>query len=652
MRGVVSYLFIISICLSAGAQVYHTCPLHGHEQPGYENPLYDRWLSAYDIKFYDLYLSVSNKSTKINGVATILVEPVREMDTVVLELQDALDVTKVGLSDESISPVFDYRDDYEHTGDAIYIPLDKTRPEGERFYVSIEYAGEAGQNRGFFAGITTATDPDYGFDVTYTLSEPHNARDWFPVKQVLEDKIDSAWIKINCDNHLMAASNGVLVEVEEGEKNTHTFKWRTRYPMAYYLLSFAVADYRDYSFKAALSKEGDSVLVQNYIYNSDDALTDWKEGILETGPMISVFSRLLMDYPFAGEKYGHAMAPMGGGMEHQTMTTINDFGFYLVAHELAHQWFGNYITCGNWQDIWINEGFASYMEYVAAQQLRGQEAADSWMSHAISIALGETSGSVFVPEDKVEDKYRLFDYGLSYKKGAILLHMIRYRLGDDDLFFRVLRTYLDKFGYGHATGEEFRGILESESGVDFSCFFDQWYYGEGFPRFSVFWVQQGDSLNIRSEQTSTSPVITPFFETPFDIEIRFTDGQMERMQLMQDEQVEEFGIVVEGLVQDVIFDPDNKLLKTASVIHQIPFDKFYIFGPNPVTDELYIRFKNTSHIDEILITSMNGKEVLRHSDAENPVMMNLSTLADGPYLLVLYDADRTYMERIVKVSSN
>ena len=135
-------------------------------------------------------------------------------------------------------------------------------------------------------------------------------------------------------------------------------------------------------------------------------------------------------------------------------------------------------------------------------------------------------------------------------------------------------------------------------------------------------------------------------------QVRLAVQDEEEHGVQQDEQVEEFGIVVEGLVQDVIFDPDNKLLKTASVIHQIPFDKFYIFGPNPVTDELYIRFKNTSHIDEILITSMNGKEVLRHSDAENPVMMNLSTLADGPYLLVLYDADRTYMERIVKVSSN
>ena len=83
-------------------------------------------------------------------------------------------------------------------------------------------------------------------------------------------------------------------------------------------------------------------------------------------------------------------------MEHQTMTTIQNFSFYLVAHELAHQWFGDHITCGNWQDIWINEGFASYFEYVAAQELLGQEAADSWMAGAMSVAFGETEGSVWV----------------------------------------------------------------------------------------------------------------------------------------------------------------------------------------------------------------------------------------------------------------
>jgi aminopeptidase N len=539
---------------------------------------------------------------------------------------------------------------FAHVNDAIYIQLDRQYIEGEVFSVVIHYGGEAGQDRGFFAGISNAKDHTYGFDVTYTLSEPHNASDWFPVKQVLSDQIDSVRFSLHCDKTLMAASNGVLVDIEEGNRNTHTFTWLSTYPLAYYLLSFAVADYRDLSFQAALSEAGDSVLVQNYIYDTEDVLSDWEDEILETGPMITSFSKLLMDYPFAREKYGHAMAPMGGGMEHQTMTTIHDFSFYLVAHELAHQWFGDYITCGNWQDIWINEGFASYLEYIAAQELRDQDAADGWMANAMSIALGETEGSVYVPADEVELTYRLFDYGLTYKKGAILLHMIRYNLDDDEVFFRVLRSYLNQYGNGLATGENFKEILEAESEMDFSCFFDQWYYGEGFPRFNVHWSQSGDSLHIRSEQSTTAPAITPFFKTPFDLEIRYSDGSQQRVRLMQEKQVEDYSLEASGLVKNLVFDPDDYLLNSASVIHQLPPDRNFSYGPNPVTDEFYIQFINTTHIDEILITNLNGQEVMRFEDMENPVQMNLSELADGAYVLVMNDASRSYKERIVKIS--
>lgn len=632
------------------AQVYHTCPVHNLTGVDYENRLNEKWLSAYDVKFYDLHLAVSNTSTHITGKASILLETVRELDTLVLELQDALSVSGVSISDQIHDPQFVDLTGYQHVNHAIYIPLDRRRNPSEQFLIRIEYAGEAGQERGFFAGITSAVDPGYGFPVTYTLSEPLNAKDWFPVKQVLEDKIDSVWVHLQCDQQLMAASNGLLESIELLDPDTHVFHWHTRYPMAYYLLSFAVADYRDFSFNASLSGEGDSVLVQNYVYDTDQVLLEWEDDIRATGDMITLFSDLLMDYPFWQEKYGHAMAPMGGGMEHQTMTTIHDFSFYLVAHELAHQWFGDYITCGNWQDIWINEGFASYMEYVAAQRLLGQQAADGWMANAMSIALGETEGSVYVPMEGVEDTYRLFDYGLSYKKGAILLHMIRYRLNDDERFFLVLRNYLDQYGSGLALGADFMEILEAESNIDFSCFFEQWYYGEGFPRFNLQWYQEGDSLMIHSEQVSSAPHITPFFATPFDLEIWQADGTNHRVRLMQDAPEEDYSVAVEGVVEEILFDPDTWLLKTVTVNHQIPPDQKFVYGPNPVSEELYIQFKNTSQIDEILITTLSGQEVIRYNLVDNPVTINMSALADGPYLLVIQDADQTYLERVVKIS--
>jgi len=652
MSRILTILFLLSIFIVAESQVYHSCPLHLPSEGGYENPLHEQWLSAYDVKHYHLTLEISNTDTHIEGVAEVVVEATRNLDTLVLELHNGLDVTDIMFTDDIGSMTYPAENelDFEHYNDAIYIELNRTYNQGELFRVKITYGGDAGQDRGFFAGITSRKDLDYGFDVTYTLSEPHNARDWFPVKQVLEDKIDSVTFRLMCDQDLLAGSNGLLVKVEEAGSD-HILTWKTHYPMAYYLLSFAVADYMDYSFNAALSDEGDSVLVQNFLYNTDDVLTDWKEEIDETGSLITLYSQLLTNYPFAEEKYGHSMAPLGGGMEHQTMTTIKNFNFFLVAHELAHQWFGNYITCGNWQDIWINEGFASYMEYVAAEHLRSKEEADSWMENAISIALGEQRGSVYVPAEHVENESRLFSFSLSYKKGAILLHMIRFILDDDDLFFEVLRTYLTQYQNGLATGEDFQAILDEVSEMDFSCFFQQWYYGEGYPIFQLFWEQKGDSLAIRSEQTGTAADITPLFQVPFELDIVLSSGHSQRVRLMQQSNQEEFTLLVEGVVERVVFDPGNHLLKTATVSQKLLVDKPFRYGPNPVTNELIIQFPNISLIDAVRILNLSGQEIYRTTGTDNPLTLNLSDLADGPYLLELTSASQTYQERIVKISA-
>jgi aminopeptidase N len=652
MRGWFSLVVLMAGIILSNGQGLPSCPRGIHHLDAYQNPLYSKWLSSYDVKSYHLGLHVSNTDTKIEGSASILIETVNQMDTLVLELQNALEVERVLYSDDISSQSYREEDSLHcfHLNDAIYIVLNRQMGPGELFQVLVRYGGEAGQNRGFFAGIQSSKDLDYGFHVTYTLSEPLNAKDWFPVKQVLEDKIDSMTFRIRCSKELLAGSNGLLADVEEAGED-HIYTWHTRYPMAYYLVSFAVADYRDFSFYADLPGGNDSVLVQNYIYDSNQLFKEWEEQIRMTGPLITSFSGLLTEYPFAAEKYGHAMAPMGGGMEHQTMTTLQNFNFYLVAHELAHQWFGDHITCGNWQDIWINEGFASYFEYVAAQELLGQEAADAWMDNAISIALRETSGSVYVPGDRVEDSYRLFDYGLSYKKGATLLHMIRFILNDDARFFRVLRSYLETFGNGLATGEDFRQVLESVSGTDFSCFFEQWYYGEGFPRFTIYWQQEGDSLKIQSEQAASASMVTPLFQIPFELEVRSGGGANRRFRFQQQSNFEAFSVPVEGRVEEVLFDPGNHLLATSSVIQQLPSQTAFRFGPNPVAREIYIQVPNAGRIDKVRITSMAGQEVMNHSDLGNPVMMDLSSLADGPYLLELSNTSGTFLERIVKISA-
>jgi len=640
-RTIILWVLLLGLTGGLHAQMHHSCP-YVPSWETYENPLNEEWLSRYDVKHVDLKLRVSNTSTYVEGSASILVEVERAMDTMVLELYRDLQVESILHGDQSL--------EFLHEEDVLYALLNTTVNPGDMLRLEVRYSGESQEDRGFFAGISTRKDGNYGQDVTYTLSEPMNAKDWFPVKQVLDDKIDSVRFHIICDKDLLAGSNGLLVQVED-LGNEHGLTWETHYPMAYYLLSFSVAAYRDYSFYAPLSQEGDSVLVQNFIYDDDRVLEDWEEGILATGPMITAFSRLLIDYPFADEKYGHCMAPMGGGMEHQTMSTMQNFNFYLVAHELAHQWFGDLITCGNWQDIWINEGFASYFEYVAAQELLGQEAADSWMNSAMGRAFQEKDGSVYVPLDQVDNTWRLFDGGLSYKKGAVLLHMMRFMIDDDDLFFGGLRSYLEQYRNSLATGDEFREVMEAETGVDFSCFFEQWYYGEGYPEFVLYWEQREDSLLIRSEQSTTAPGVTPVFQMPFELELRYKDGTTQRVRLYQDAAVSEFSLFAGDWVTNVAFDPKRHLLATGRVYEQVSSVRPYRMGPNPSDGEISIQYPFPVSSSTVNITNLAGQILISEVRTDNPITLDLSALSDGHYLLNLDNDYGSYQERIVKVSS-
>ena len=622
--------------LALNGQHHHSCPLGHHLEEVYENPLYDQYLSKYDVKFYYLALEVSNDTTFIEGFATILSEVVDPLDTIVFQLNEKLEIAGLKVNDTVV-------EDFLHLGEVVYIPY--VADVGDMVSVQIFYSGTAGKGRGFFAGITSAYDNTNKQWVTYTLSEPLNARDWFPVKQVLADKADSVWVDLICSRDLLAGSIGLLEEIEELPDNQHKFKWRSNYPIAYYLISLAVADYRDYSFQAALSDRNDSVLVQNYIYDDDGYFSTWQNKIDKTADMITLFSDLVMDYPFAQEKYGHAVAPMGGGMEHQTMSTMANFNFNLLAHELAHQWFGNSVTCGTWQDIWINEGFASYLEYIAVENLNSHEAADNWMEYAMALAFGETK-SVYVPETEAENVSRVFDYGLTYKKGAVLLHMIRYELNDDALFYKVLRTYSENYRDSIATATEFREILEEVSGLDFTCFFDQWYYGRGVPTFHLSGSIKDDTLYIRSQQDSSDPA-TPLFRMHFDLAVRTSEGERV-FRLYQESNEQVFAIPVTSFVYDIQFDPEKKLLARSSSELGLPEEKDYQMGPNPFEESITIRFRNYSPDIILEVFDMEGKHISNHGILSNPYQIDLSELGSGSYILLINGPWGERKEKIIK----
>ena len=595
----------------------------------------------YDVKYYFIDLAVNDTSTNISGNTLILVESLESIDSIIFELDQTIQVDSVFVDGSKSG-------NYVHSGNLLsVIPAEPTFT-GEETRIKVYYSGGESAG-GFFTGITNRKDFKYQADVTYTLSEPFQASMWFPVKQDLGDKADSVRVHITVDSSLMAGSNGLLERIVSLEDGRKRFEWVSNYTVAYYLVSFAVADYQDYSFYAALPERSDSLLVQNFVYDHPELMDLEKEKIDRTSDLLYLFSELLGTYPFYKEKYGHCMAPMGGGMEHQTMTTLQTFNFELVAHELGHQWFGDYVTCSGWQDIWINEGFASYCEYLALEHLEGLEQAVNWMEGAHGAALRIDDGSIFMTEEDATDPIRIFSLALTYKKGAAILHMLRNEINDDEVFYEVLRTFLDNYKNGVAGAEEFNLTVNTVTGENFDYFFDQWYYGKGYPVFQAGWKQAGDSLWINTSQTGSSED-TPFFRTHIDFEISFADGTDTLVRVLQDSPEKLFTLYTGKAIRNIRLDPYARVLMKSFIYEHLPENDIVEYGPNPFEDKLYLNFLNYLSGKTIRITDLEGKLVfLKEFGATRELELNLGFLSSGLYFMIIEDEDYTVARKILKI---
>jgi len=432
------------------------------------------------------------------------------------------------------------------------VPLSDVLQQGQNVSCHVYYGGTPPAG-GFFSGVSNSNN------VTWTLSEPFSAPDWLPCKQDLWDKIDSVWFFATTNAGTKVGSAGLLTNVVNLPNNKVRFEWKTRYKMAFYLIAFAVANYEEYiNYAYPAQLPGDSVLIQHYIYNG--SLATNKVGLDRTPPMIEYFSERFILYPFHEEKYGHMQANLGGGMEHQTMSTMGGFSQDLTAHELGHMWFGDLVTCATWSDIWINESWASYLEYLYRQST-SQSSADTWMSNAHSSARNSTTGSVYVPAGASVN--RIFSSSLSYKKGASVIHMLRYVMGDS-LFFQAAQDFLNAKADTVSTTNELKAIFEQSSGMSLQSFFDEWIYGEGFPTYDVRWNQIGQTLYVQVNQTTSASNPTSF---SIPVPIRFSLAGQGTINLKVDptQGVNAFPILA-GTIPAITLDPANIILKGTSTI--------------------------------------------------------------------------------------
>lgn len=599
-------------------------------------------MNGYDVKFHHLNLNLERTNKYISGyVRTLVKVTTTQLDSFAFVLHQNFTIDSVyinGVKHTSITTIDSLRE----------VKLISPITQNNMLDAYIYYHGTAPSLSGALGnGFDNGTSPSWGNQVTWSLSETRGAYHWWPCKQDLRDKIDSAWIFVTTDSSNRVGSNGVLTNVVT-IGNKKRYEWKTRYPIDYYLISVAIAKYKPYILYAKPQYlNNDSILILNYIYdnaiNSSYFINGQKVQLDKIKPTLEFLSKMYGMYPFYKEKYGHAMAPIGGGMEHQTMTTIGFFDFQIDAHELGHQWWGDMVTCKTWGDIWINEGFASYTEHLVNQYL----APTNFMSNLNSVhnnIMSQPDGSIYFTGIDTTDDNRIFDSRLTYDKGGAIIHTLRFVTNNDSLFFNGLRNFLNTYKWSTATAMDFKTNFETYTGQNLTQFFNQWYFGEGYPTFNVKWNYFNDTLIIQSTQTASKPSSVPLFITPMEYKLIRSSGGDTIIRVMHSNATETYTMIVHGNVTGIQVDPNNWVInKTIGPVKDVTLDiqgNSYKIAmnvyPNPVSDVLNIESPFLPN-KELEITNILGQSILKKKCANTSESIDLSAYAKGVYVLIVKD---------------
>jgi aminopeptidase N len=600
----------------------------------------------YDVKFVHLMLNLERNTKFVSGgVKTVATVTASAMDTFACLLHQNHTIDSIRFN--GTLSAFTRKDSIVKV--APLTPISNS----QSFTVTIYYKGNppvGGSAIG--SGFSTGSSTSWGNQVTWSLSEAVVAYHWWPCKQILTDKIDSSWVFVTTDSLNKVGSNGLLKNVVV-VGNKKRYEWKSRIPINYYLISVAVAKYKEYNLYAhPLYLPNDSILIQNYIYDgaiNNPGWTSTQKITLNKMPAVMELEcKLFGMYPFAKEKYGHCMAPFGGGMEHQTMTSLGFFDYYVDAHELGHQWWGDNVTCKSWGDIWINEGFASYTEHLVAQYIDPTNFASN-LNAAHNSVMGQPGGKVFVTGQDTMDSNIIFDSRLTYDKGGSIIRTLQFLTNNDSTWFNAIRGFQNTYKNSTASVIDFKNYYQTFTGINATQFFNQWYYGEGYPTFNVKYFAAPNTIIIKSTQTTSFPSSIPLFITPMEYKITRSGFPDTTVRVMHSNAIETYTFNVQGTPTGVVCDPNNWVINkvigpavdatlggVGIAENNILFSSIKV-GPNPTKGIFTIaNDKNLEGKTEVF--DMAGKKLLEKKLASE-IIFDLSNYANGIYILKISDTD-------------
>lgn len=580
----------------------------------------------YDLRYVRLELDLDPKKQFVSGTVTSHFKLLSDTNNLYFDLANNLAVSKVSYHGQDL--VFQ-----QLSTDELKITFPALLTAQTLDSLAITYSGipDAAADA-FSASKTPAGDP-----ILATLSEPFGAKEWWPTKQSLNDKIEKMDIKITTPSQYTVGSNGKLISetiLSNGKKLTY---WQTNYPIAAYLFALGISNYT--KVNSTITTSQSSFPFVNYLYPATAASTNSQNNLTWTTNCMDNFEKHFGPYPFRDEKYGHMQFNWGGGMEHQTMSSMISFGQSLICHELAHQWFGDNLTCGTWNDIWLNEGFATFGEHLTYEKLlMSASSFQSYLANEINTITSAVGGSVYIPDSELTSN-RIFSSRLSYSKGGYILRMIKWILGEDQ-FYAMLKAYQNNpaFVNNYVTTNDFRDFIQSFAGKNFTEFFNDWVYGEGYPTYQIRWGQnsQTKQITFKVGQTRSSSKVS-FFEMPLPIKITGTGGQTAYLVLDHNSNNQVFTADSDFVVSTIAFNYENQLITKGSTVtkdatlatgesHQKNINVY----PNPAKS--FIKISGLQKAVDYQIFSLDGKIIkkgLVMPDAE----INISTFSKGVYIL-------------------
>lgn len=476
-------------------------------------------------------------------------------------------------------------------GRVLRVALPRALAAGEPFSIEVAYSGVPQTENGLGLGFTT--------NGAATFAEPEGARLWFPCKDRPSDKARYESF-VTVPSSLVVASNGRLAD-KTTESGKTTYHWVEENQIATYLVSLAVSDYR------VIEDSYRGIPVWHYVYPQLESAA--RRDFSRTPAMMQAFEeRLGVPYPF--DKYGHALFEnFGGAMEHQScssygagLVTGDNRYDLVVAHELGHQWFGDLVSPVEWEEIWLNEGLATWtealwVEEVSPGSFRGYQAnrESYWIEYEGRVG----AYSLYAPPPE-----RLFGTTI-YQKGGWVVAMLRYVVGDEP-FFAGLRAYLEAHRGGSASTRDLQAAMEEASGRDLTAFFDEWVYGLGYPTYETSWRSRAVpggryQLDLRVRQTQPTPTV---FTTPLEVEAFGPNGARVRQRVEVAGKDSTASLCLSFEPTSVRVDPDNRVLGTVAATNMAVESQPAVCAETP--DEIAVSSVTFARGPDRLVVSGTG----------------------------------------------